>query len=382
MAALADYDESLVKYIFGDFGQHFLSFSRKVYDDHPSLADINHGTLLKGGVVYDRVIESLQWAKYAKANGFQQMPPVLQRWFNRNHDSIIKVFRKPPARIVKGAGDRRDMRVLSKHKEIDLMRLYEKGRRDTWDSLPSSFVPYCRMGPGFQDEIALYERLGKHVKSLGMSSTQKCVGDDIQRFDELLSDQYMGFIRVKLADAAMVAAKAMGAQWSNSRSSRIYVSAKHFTRAFWACDAGDKLADDPMLSDVFDGRVVVEANYLQKDGSELRLSFSPRAYPVDRFDVARPSRVKKILDTLDNHVDANGHALFDNYWVVVPGITYQSGARDTYEFRDTEKVYRFYEYWEYAKALDRYLVETGQIFPVLLGEHVSRKACYFISYWA
>jgi hypothetical protein len=136
-----------------------------------------------------------------------------------------------------------------------------------------------------------------------------------------------------------------------------------------------------MLSDVFDGHVAVEANYCQRDGSELRFSFTPRAYPVDRFDVPRPARMRKILDQLDNHVDANGRALFDNYWVVVPSVTYNNG-RDTYEFRDNEKMYRFYDYWEYAAALDKYLVENGQIFPVLLGEQVSRKACYFISYWA
>lgn len=382
MQFVKSYPDELVVSAFGQFGEHFLRFCEAVYDDHPSLTDINHGTLLEGGKVYNRVSEILQLTEVSREKGFVEIPSVLCDWFNRNHGSISKIIRKPPPRLLIGVDERKKARCNSGHKDISLLKTYEIGRRKSWDMLTSGFLPYCRMGPGFEEEIAYLKRMSEHANKLGMSSQSRVIKDDASNFDAILADQYMGFVRLKMTEAAMIAAKSTAGMWDKTRNPRISLPASLFKSEFW--NYGSSRGEDPMLYELAteDHHVRVEANYKQRNGNRLRIGFSPRAYPVDRFVAARPARVRKLLDKLDAHVDGNGRALFDNYWIIVPSVTVNSRSADQYEFRGSDGVVKFNDYWEYAKALDRFLVETGQIFPVILGEHVSRKACYFIGYWA
>ena len=379
---LKKYPSDLVIWMLGDFGKHLLAFANMVTESHPSISDINSGTLVEGGVVYKRVKEQMRVAQIARDEKFTEMPPAWNRWFNRNHKSIDKVLLKPPVRFLKSAEKRREFRKASQPKDIDLTSIYEKGRRDTWDMLPDDFVPYTRMGPGFRKEIEYYHRMEDHLKKLGMPHYAKVLDGDVVKFGDILAEQHMGFIRIKMTDVAMIAAKAMGGKWGDEdRLARIYIAASHFTRAFWSNDPKGKLQSEPMLSDVFDKHVTLDTNYRQSNGTELKLVLTPRVYPIDRFGVTRPENVTKMLDALDSHVDANGNSLFDNYWVVVPGVTVNTGTSDTFQFSDNEQTYKFIDYWDYATALDLYLTQQGQIFPVLIGELVNRRSCYFLGYY-
>jgi hypothetical protein len=381
MQALSSYPRELVLSTLGDFGKHLLGFSALVLADHPSLADINSATLMDGGKVYRRVWETMKIATLGREQGFKEIPAILCNWFNRNHKSISKILLKPPARLLKADSARQAARLLSQPKDVELTQVYEKGRRDTWDTLPDDFTPYTRMGPGFRKEIEYYHRMSSHLKGLGMPHYAKTLEGDVSKFDEVLAGQYMGFIRIRMVDAAIIAAKAMGARWDADRMSRICVTANHFTRAFWSSDPKGKLQTEPMLSDVFDRHVTLDTNYRQSDGGELKLVLTPRVYPLERFGATRSPTVQKLIATLEAHPDTNGHPLFDNYWVIVPSVTVNTAACDTWQFSDNEQTYKFLDYWQYATAVDRYLVQQGQIFPVILGENVSRKACYFVAYW-
>ena len=376
------YPDDLVTWMLGDFGRYLLTFSNMVADTHPSLADINNGTLAEGGVVYNRVKEQMRIAGIAREEKFKEMPAAWCRWFNRNHQNVSKVLLKPPARFLKSSVKRKEARLLSQPKDIDLSQVYEKGRRDTWDMLPDDFVPYTRMGPGFRKETEYYKRMGGHIKSLGMAHYAKALEGDVSKFDEILAEQYMGFIKMRMVDAAMIAAKAMGGKWGDGdKAIRIYIPASHFSQAFWSTESKSKSQNQPMLVDVSDKHVVLDANYRQANGQELKLILTPRVYPIEKFMAMKPAGVAKMLEALDSHVDANGHPLFDNYWVVVPGVTVNTGSCDTWQFSDNKQTYKFIEYWDYATALDQYLIKEGQLFGILLGEQINTRACYFINYF-
>lgn len=370
----------LVLSTLGEFGKNLVNFARHVNIDHPSLEDINQGTFAAEGKLCKRIRETIEIAKLCRDSKFTSMMKVIGDWYNRNHKIVTKVLCKPPARLVKDDAARNKSRSSAKHKDISLNELYEKGRAHTWDALPSSFEPYCRMGNGFKNEIEYLSRMSEQVKGMGITAFARATLNDVKRFDELISDQYLGFIRMKLIDAAVIAAKASGAEWKTRNHNRILFKSTQF-KPFWNCEP-DKIGQDPYLSDVYGSHVRVEVNYRQ-DGAERMLSYTPRAYPLHEFDLPRPPRTQQIIDAVESHIDANGSPIFDNFWVVVPSVTVNTDTnKDHYGFRGDNGVMNFFEYWQYAKALDTYLVTTGQAFPIILGEHVNNKACYFVGYWA
>lgn len=380
---LANANPDHINKYLGKLGSQLLAFVKKVDINHPSLADIQSGTLVEGGKVYRRVRETLALAEIAASKDFEfvEMPPVLARWFDRNHGRIGKVLQKPPARLLSKSGREKARRVF-KYKNVDLSSIYEKGRSKTWDIVPDSFIPYCRMGPGFQQEITYQQKMAEHVSGLGMSYQANALASDMRQFESILSDQYNGFIRIKMYDAALIAAKAMGAVWDGHNNNKVMVNTQHFTDPFWHCSRSTKLAEDPYVSDVFDRHVQLDVHYQQSDGQDKMFTLQPRAYPLPLFTVRRPERVKKIIEAVESHADTGGYALFDNLWIIVPSVIGNNGHNDYFQFHDGKQAHKFYDLSEYSLALDRHLVESGQLFPVILGENTSKKRSYFISYWA
>ena len=381
---LGHVEADLLRYALGDLGQTFLAFMAVVHKDHPSLCDINGGTLAEGGKVYNRVTETLEMVGFAREKGFKDMPLVIRDWLNRNHDRIQKMMKKPPARFLRRASDRDKARLVAKPKNISLSSVYEKGPQETWDVLPDSLLPYVRMGPGFIKRIAELGAMAEKLKRLGMSSQVNALHNDADNIRDQISEQYNKFVRLRLIDVAVIAAKAMGCQWTRSRRNRITVPVSHFRNPFWVTKRdSENLGNDPYLADIFDRHVLIEANYLQESGGRSPvLSYAPAAYPVAHFPAKKPARVVRILATLDNHPDMDGCPMFDNIWVIVPSVVATPGYSDYYEFHDGERCNKYYDYWDFRRHLDTYLVETQQVFPILLGELRSLKKCYFVGYWA
>ena len=94
---LANANPDHINKYLGKLGSQLLAFVKKVDINHPSLADIQSGTLVEGGKVYRRVRETLALAEIAASKDFDfvEIPAVLARWFDRNHGCIGKVLQKP-----------------------------------------------------------------------------------------------------------------------------------------------------------------------------------------------------------------------------------------------------------------------------------------------
>jgi len=380
---LADYDADLIVFALGDLGRDFLRFRDSVNAGHPCLSRINSGTLVEGGKVFERLYESVVLAKFAKENKLCTMPLVIRDWLNRNHGRIRKVMQKPPASIYKSPASRKAARSIAKQKDINLSEVLERGRRTSWDGLPKSFVPFVRQGPGFRKEKERIGKMASEFKSLGMINQESAMLVSVSAMDDCISDQYCGFVRIKMTDAALIAAKTMRAEWNRVLGTRIAIPTSHFTVPVWLTNnTGDKMEDDPLLTDVYERHIQVEANYPQTGSSVISLTYAPRAYPLCHFTAEMPERASRLIEAVESHPDAAGGPLFDNLWVIVPSVHVNPKKGDHYEFFDGATHRKYYEYWEYCKALDTYLVETQQVFPLLLGEQVMLKKCYFLGYWA
>ncbi len=378
---IQQYDPRLVHFALGDFGDQLIKFGDQVCADHPSINDIQSGTLAEGGKVYNRVREAILLAEFARSSKFDTIPAVLQRWFDRNHKKITKVLLKPPPRLLDSDEARIKARNIQKPKNIDLGHIYEKGRSQSWYRLADSFMPYVRGGPGFKPQMGYSEKICARFTKLGMSYQANELVKEIDRYAKISENIFCGFTRVKMCDAALILAKTMGYDWKSSR--RISAPVSLFNEQLWKTSSGKpkNLSEDPLLADMYDRHITVEAVHPQ-DSSRLHFSYAPRAYPLYSFPATQPTFVRSVISRTESHVDANGKPLFDQYWLIVPGINISSSSMDTYRLNDGNKTRTFNYYEQYQDALNKYLIETRQIFPILLGENVTKKQSYFLCYWA
>jgi hypothetical protein len=87
----------------------------------------------------------------------------------------------------------------------------------------------------------------------------------------------------------------------------------------------------------------------------------------------------ELVDHLDSFPDMNGKSLFDNLIVLVPSVKLHD-YNGTYFIRDLKgNILGFDRQEDAAAFLDKGLIESGLVHPVLLGERDSM--CYFICYW-
>lgn len=376
---LDQYDQETIEFSLGDFGKDLVAFGKKICKDHPSLSEIQSGTLVAGGKVYERVYDSLKIGEFAKRAELKTMPQVIVDWLNRNHKRITKAIQKPPARLL-NEEDRNAQRKVSRLKEINLQTLLASGK-SAWDSVEENFVPYTRLGPGFKEIIEYTNKMKERCAELGLKSACSSVGKDAKEYENRLNDKYCDFIHIKLDEAAAVLAKTMGGQYSINNG-RVTLSARSFSRPFWSCDNKQKLEQDPYVSDVYHQPINLEAVHRQNVSSDRIFNYLPRAYPLHDFAAKQTDYVKDLVAKLDAYPECNNLPLFDQLWVVVPGVHQSSSLEnDQWKFNDGKTVHAFHDYWEYIRNLDAFLTESREIFPVILGENVSTKKCYFVSYW-
>ena len=378
---IQQYDSDLVHFAIGDLGDQLIRFGNQVCSDNPSINDIQSGTLAEGGKVYNRVREAMLLAEFARSNKLKTIPSVLKRWFNRNHNKIAKTLLKPPPRLLSNNEARIKARNIQKPKNIDLGRIYENGKAKSWNRLPDSFMPYVRGGPGFKPQIGYSEKIRSRFTKLGMSHQSNELDSEIARYTKISENVFCGFTRIKMCDASLILAKTMGYDWLSSR--RISASVSLFNEQLWKTPSSKvkSLQEDPLLADMYDKHITVEAVHPQ-DSNQLYFSYAPRAYPLYSFPSTQPSFVRSVISRTESHADSNGKPLFDQYWLIVPGINISSPTMDIFRFYDGTRVRSFNYYESYQNELNKHLIETRQIFPILLGENVTKKRCYFLCYWS
>ena len=107
-----------------------------------------------------------------------------------------------------------------------------------------------------------------------------------------------------------------------------------------------------------------------------RFVYHPTAYSLCELWGNTSSKVKKVVDHLENFPEIGGRSLFDHYRVIAPSFEYRS----PYRIADIDgKSLSFMSYGEVRKALDIIFLKNHLSASILLGEKDGEF--YFICYW-
>lgn len=343
-----------LEYVLGGLGSRLFILAKLIDLDHPSISEIQSGTLSEGGKVFNRVKEILELTPILKDKKLSAITDILRVWVEKNHKKISKTSEKPPPRLIKDVDARNKARESVRIKQIDVSSSYKD-----FVCAGDSFVPYVRNGCGFQEEVNFLKRSAGNLYDLGIRHTADAASDEIESLTTDTLQGYKGFIKIKMATAAGVLFKVMGGH-TDEANKRYLIPQAFYSNRFWRSNR------------LMDKHGIYEKNLL----------YCPRAYPLHAFPSKITPYVKDLIDGLEHHAAVNNKPIFDNYWVIAPSVCWMTNGSDgTYEFHDGVTSRKYDSSEKYFLASDKYLTDSKQSHPIILGENITTKNCYFISYW-
>jgi hypothetical protein len=295
---------------------------------------------------------------------------------DKRNKEAARYYANPPSkqftRLLKTREERDAVRSQKRMQVIDLRSVYKKGN-EVWMAMPRSFLSFARGQSVFEDEIQKAKEKASRFHEIGCISMYQDIMQGVEAFRQQQSDTYYRFNRVTLTNVAMILAKASGYRMAPSPSMLIG-------------ETGQRLIVPQTIfgeySFQYDGSPF-ERSAFRTAVRSSNLVYEPKVYPLhDMWGIATDN-VRKIVEHLEAFPEACGKAIFDNYLVVVPGVSYPivpAEHNDEYCFRNRSGQVQHYKSREDAcQSLDCILVHEKLLCPVLVGEKDGR--CYFISYW-
>lgn len=295
---------------------------------------------------------------------------------------------------------RNKIRLKKKQKTVAFLESYNKNEIvNFWLSLPDDNLFLCRgsskIGYFSKDVVSastIFEKQGyndfANILKNSFASSMFINGTSSDEVRE--SDPYHGFCRVKMGRVALAIAKLNGYVLnstikSNENPTGFALSAgrnSDYFRQF-----GYKAINESYPVEKLDG-VEVNGSFSAPNPSSKfdTFRFVPRAYPFYLFsDLKLPEHVSKVMRWCESCPDIDNKALFDHYWLIVPGPSLQlgspfmDGAGKSIIINPNKKITAFNDVNHASIYLDRLLVDNNFIYPALLGEKDGK--CYFITIW-
>jgi hypothetical protein len=365
MEWIARQEEEDCQLVLGKFGRSINSFCQRVDVDHPHLATFisQHGITRKK---FSLICEAIGSAAYIRDHNTAELSELIRSQFTKFKEvskNFCHEISRPPVRILKSDKERIKARQIKKPNSIPFAGVLEATPCSVH---PDSFKSYY-CGYDYVDELAAQEKMLSAFDDVQAAAFSRAISTKMDYTKKRVSEQYYGFVRLKMVDAAMILAKSMGLRWESGarciQVSRDLVPAK---LAFW------KIADTYGLPN---------------------LKYQPNKYPLYSFDAPMPPRVEKLLKLVEHYPATGGKAIFDHYWVVCP--SFHLDAREFCHDKKSEKWLLMIDgkevavNWHQSKekseinpasvALDQHLTKSEFITPVVLGER--NGECFFLCYW-
>jgi len=368
--------------VMGEFmATKLKNFCDQVDLDHPTIQD-----LMKKGFQTDSEFNSTlrEIMELLSLNGtsMTKVMGLLRDSFTKAKsmkEVRVAIF-KPPTRTLRTAEARRLARSKKTAKEVGLKEWLEKAKH--WHDHPSSFVQFARLNDSHRETVALNEKKAAKMDDLLMTSLAGSFRKRNEIIANFLNERYCGFTKLRMIDTAIVLAKVHGAIFKEDYRSVSYPRRVFDQCPFWLEPNTVYLAKNkaPDGDQNKEHRVTVEACMIPDI-----FAYRPRAYPLHEFTAKMPEHVQEVVKAVEDHQDMLGKALFDQFWVIVPGVAL---APEMHNYaghwvirRGKENNCELHPSAESAeKSLDVILTDTGTVCPALLGEKDGK--CFFLTYWS
>lgn len=345
----------------GKVGKKLVEFINAIDLDHPDLPYVVDN-IFQDINCRQQVQEVLEVADKCKhlSSISSNFPKLINRHGFSKH--FLQATHYSP-RLWKSKRELNAVRKNRKMQNVDLKSLHKKP--NIWNRLPDDFKTYNRNNIPHLQEIEESERKLDRYIDLGCADIADKITKEIRQFRINLSYRYCGFNKVTMMAASAILARMHGYKLKTS----------------W------DIHDNQTVSIIIPNQLLYD---FQPDDSELPSVFIPRSlngdyeyearvYPVCQMFSTASEEMVKLIDHFDNFPDINGKVLFDDLLVLVPSVKLY-GYSGTYFIKDKKgNILGFDSEQEAAAFLDKKLIESGSVYPVLLGERDSM--CYFISYW-
>lgn len=372
IAFLAQHDRAKLEGTVGQFmAERLAAFAATVDGTHPCFANI---AAEKGESVrrFGPVLTELLAAMEENA----ARPVVLQtlrKGFIQHKEfrGIRNLIASPPVRSLKTADARLEARRKKSVKKCPTRP--SKSDEVRPGDCPSTFRPFvCGGGMREQAERSCRATMDDFNR-LGCSSIANRFAKRQRVVAKMLEETYLGFVRVRMNVAAVVAARFHGCYDVDGMGTLVWPMA-HFedrcpwlrsNRAYTVHPAG---GGEPTRHNV--GQVAVPGV----------ASCSVRAYPLHLWGGKLGDHTVAVLAKLEAFGPLGGRAAFDHFWVVAPSLDIANVPMtlgNNYCYADGDVIRCFKGQEEMVASLDAHLADVGLIRPVLLGEADGK--CHFVT---
>lgn len=377
----------------------FMATRLKYFCDHVDLDHPHTQPTLRDGFQADSEFNSTlrEVMAFTTLPSGKEMPRVLallRESFTKAKsmkDVRVAIY-KPHARTLKTQEVRDEARSKKTCKEVAIKEWLDKARG--WNDHPASFKSFTRMNDAHAADVAANNRKSKKMAELGMTALAGSFGKRNEIIASFLGEQYAGFTKIKMLDAAIILAKVHGAVHREDYRSVSYPRKAFAKSPFWI--EADRLYPSRLMGTDLEPLKDETGEMLKEKKITTQacmvpdiFTFKPRAYPLHEFKAQRTDHVKEILAAVEAHPDMGGKSLFDQFWVIVPGVALALEMHE-YPTKEGDKVWvvtkpdgtgEIYKSAADAeRALDFRLTHDGCIKPALLGEKDGK--CYFITLWS
>lgn len=339
--------EDFLESIFGEFGVRLKHFSLLVNLDH-KLCVLEEN---------DYIDQILTTCEFMVEMDFDQLLDQIKK------EIVSKVGKQPEfkrignprinGQYIRFLGSRADRDDLRKNKivhTVELSSFYKKSNW-SWSAQPSDFSLYKRFDNSYQKELKKVRQKAEQYLQLGCKELYEGIAETIIDTEAVFNDSYLGFHRITMTNASVIAAKLHGYACHKLEINNSNPNQKTFISA-----SLNSFPNFPLVK-----YTVYSPNSFM---------YKPRVYPYYEMQAVAPPQVTNLIEHLEDCAYLNG-AAFDHYMVLIPSIDY---CKETIDIASENN-----QDIEVVKYLDMELIRKEHLVPILLGERDGK--CYFLSYW-
>lgn len=308
-------NETRCRNTLGEIGDKLFDFVQSVDQHHPQTSEVFTSIFSNDKTFLAQVGELFLMAESAFLCGYlKHIIPSLPKLLDKK--KLSKNFLKLDTFAIRllPKEKREFCRVHKKMQVVNLVPFYKKGT-DLWNRCQNDFSAFARFSEPYKEEIQAYEKKALRYIDLGLKISGDKTASDVNKLRN--NEVYYGFNRINLSYAALILARQSGCR----------------------------------LRTTYDSNNFKNCKIVWPDGHDYEL----RAYPLHDMICVASEELLKLVHDLDNFPEANGKAVFDNFIVLVPSLSYTDGEADRMQIQD------------------------AYIHPILLGEKDNK--CFFISDW-